>query len=169
MALQRGLVAFDHHHEISTSFLHNRARGLDLRVERVHQGDRALQIQSVQQGLARRDFVALVGHRFDSHGASTARIDRSHPLGALAATQRLAIHHDPIPILAAQASLLPGPDRLLKFQDRHHFEHPVNAVLRRHLITQGPPVEPTSKGRPLRRAQIPCKEHDRPVPSPAHK
>ena len=129
--------------------------------------DSTVQIQSIQQSLACRDFVALVSHRFDAQGPSAASVDGSHQLSASTATQRLAIRDDLIATLTVQAGLLLGPDGLLKFQNRHRFEHPLNAVLRRHFILFGSPVEPTSKGGSLRRSQILGEENDAPVISPS--
>jgi hypothetical protein len=46
-------------------------------MECIHQGQRALQVQPIEQGLTRRDLIALVGHRFDPQGPSATRIDGS--------------------------------------------------------------------------------------------
>ena len=52
MFLKVALVAFDYHHVVSSPLLHHRACRFHLRVEGVHQGDGAVQIQPIQQPLA---------------------------------------------------------------------------------------------------------------------
>ena len=114
MVLKCFLVALGNQHEIPPTFLHDRARRFHLRMERIHQRDGSVQVQTFQQRLGRRDLVALFGHRLDSQCPSAARVDSPHQLSALAATHRFAIQHQHIAILTSQASLLPGPDGLLK-------------------------------------------------------
>ena len=109
MVEQGGLVALDHQDEIPPTLLHDRAGRLHLRMERIHQRDGAVQIQPIQQSLARGNLVALVGYRLDAQCASAACIDGSHQLSAPAATHGFAIQHHHVAILTTQARLLPRP------------------------------------------------------------
>ena len=167
MVQQRRLVALDDKDEIAPALLHDRARRLHLRVQRIHQGDGAVQVQPFQQRLARRNLVALVGHRFDTQHPSAARVDGSDQLRAPAAPNRLAIQHHHVAIVAAQARLLPRPHGLLKRQHRHRLEHPINAVLTRSFVAALPLVEPAPKRRSLSGCQILGKEGHAAVAAPA--
>lgn len=60
MAQERFLIALNYPHEITSALLHDCSCGLHLSMEGLHQGNGALQVQSIQQGLTRRDRVALV-------------------------------------------------------------------------------------------------------------
>lgn len=151
MVEQCFLIALDHQYEITPTFLHDRACRLNLRMERIHQSDGAVQVQPLQQGLARRNLVAFVGHRLDSQRPSAARVDGSDQLSALAAAHGFAIQHHHLAIRMAQARLLPRPECLLKGQHPHRFEHPINAVLGRNFVASLPPIKPTPKPRPLDR------------------
>lgn len=101
------MIALDHQDVIPSALLDDRAGRLDLRVQRIHQRDGALQIQTPQQAAARGNLIALVGHRFDSQSPPTARIDRADQLGALAATQGFAIQHHRLSVLSPQAGFWP--------------------------------------------------------------
>lgn len=85
LAQKAWLVAFDKEDKISAAFLHNSVGGLRLGVQGVHQRNRAIQFQAVQQGLPGGNFIALVGHGFDRQRAPALRIDGADQLGALAA------------------------------------------------------------------------------------
>lgn len=151
MVVEGFLVALDHQYEFSPAFLHDRASGLHLGMERIHQGDGSVQVQPLQQRLARRNLVAFVGNRLDTQRSSAARVDGSDQLGASAPTHGLAIEHHHVAIRTAQSRLLPRPDRLLERQHQDRFEHSINAILRRNLIPALAPIEPASKRCPLSR------------------
>jgi hypothetical protein len=145
------LVALDHQDEITPTLLDDRARRLHLRMERVHQGDGAIQVQPLDQRLARGNLVALVGHGLNTQRPSAARVDGSDQLRAPAGPHRFAIQHHHVAIVTAQARFLPRPERLLKRQHGHRLEHPVNAILRRSFIAALLPVEPAPERRSLGR------------------
>src|ERR1035438_5777000 len=151
---QTALVAFDEQEEVSCALLHDGAGRLHLRVEGIHQGNGALQFQAIQQCLARWNLVTLAGHGFHAQGASALGINGPDQLRAPAAPQGFAVQDYHIAIVRSQTSLLPGPDRLLKRQHGHRFEHPVNAVFGGRIVSAGASVEPTAHRRPLGGGQV---------------
>jgi hypothetical protein len=80
LGIQRLLVGFHGQAPLAAGF-GDEPCGLLLRVQCVHRGDRAIQVEKFEQGPGRGDLVALLGHRDLAHDRSRAVCQSSDETG----------------------------------------------------------------------------------------